>query len=387
MPERIILVRHGEAEHNLDHSSLLLYDNPDRKPDNLSELTELGMGQAHRAGRHVRSVLGEGATVSVVVSPFERTQQTLYCMQQELDGVHLRCVHVDPRVREQEFGNFQQRDEMQFHRATASEVGRFWYRRPTGESGADVYDRASSFWDDLLAGAGTTSLDMRFEPIERRLRSTGEADDALLVVTHGLTMRLLLMRYFGWSPQTFDAVYNPGNANVWVLKKVAGCRRYALEPDDCLPRGLPWATRQIRVVMTGEHSSGDLSSGELSGEQNIGVGKAYTVLDYLSVPQPRTSHPELVLSSLLEGHDHRLDPSREAGPTPKERADFIAKVVAGGVKLDPNLVERMDWWCGKISAKGAELRTDIAAERTVRRVVLNSPTGRRVSKTEWTSSE
>ena len=40
----------------------------------------------------------------------------------------------------------------------------------------------------------------------RRASEQRRADDALLVVTHGLTMRLLLMRYFNWSPQTFDAV-------------------------------------------------------------------------------------------------------------------------------------------------------------------------------------
>ena len=129
---------------------------------------------------------------------------------------------------------------MAFHRETASEVGRFWYRRPTGESGADVYDRASSFWDDVLTGLGTPNPMEAYEVPETRKGWVGKSDDALLVVTHGLTMRLLvasrrsnprsrelsnsrgclspagarpapmqLMRYFQWSPQTFDAVYNP----------------------------------------------------------------------------------------------------------------------------------------------------------------------------------
>jgi cation transport regulator ChaC len=35
----------------------------------------------------------------------------------------------------------------------------------------------------------------------------GGRDDALVIVTHGLTMRILLMSYFQWSPQTFDAVW------------------------------------------------------------------------------------------------------------------------------------------------------------------------------------
>ena len=89
------------------------------------------------------------------------------------------------------------------------QVGRFYYRRPTGESGADVYDRAATFWDSLLRNA-LNPKDM-FLPTSQM----PQTDDALLVVTHGLTMRLLLMRYFAWSAQTFDAVYNPGNCDSW----------------------------------------------------------------------------------------------------------------------------------------------------------------------------
>jgi broad specificity phosphatase PhoE len=151
---RIIFVRHGQAEHNLEGGAILQEDNPNRKPDNLSELTPLGRAQACAAGSRIRTLLGDEAIVSVVVSPFERTQQTLYCMQQTLGQVRVRRVDVDPRVREQEFGNFQVAEDMQRHREYSSEVGRFYYRRPTGESGADVYDRASSFWESFFSGAG-----------------------------------------------------------------------------------------------------------------------------------------------------------------------------------------------------------------------------------------
>ena len=63
---------------------ILHEDNPNRKADNLCELTKLGQRQGREAGRRVRQLLGDGARISAVVSPFERTQQTLYCMQQEL---------------------------------------------------------------------------------------------------------------------------------------------------------------------------------------------------------------------------------------------------------------------------------------------------------------
>ena len=239
-PRKIICIRHGEAQHNPEGAALLQEDNPNRKPDNLSELTPRGREQARAAGHRLCRLLGGAGTVSAVVSPFERTQQTLYALQQNLGDVRVRCVHVDPRVREQEFGNFQVAEDMPRHKQTANEVGRFYYRRPTGESGADVYDRAASFWDSLLSGA------FNMQDLCRRRRAG--PDDALLVVTHGRTMRLLLMRYFNWAPQTFDAVYNPGNCDFWGLVKDEARRAYRLEPADCSPPGVPWATRQVRGV-------------------------------------------------------------------------------------------------------------------------------------------
>ena len=268
MPEVIILLRHGEAEHNTDIEKLQ-YENPDRKPDNLCELTAKGRTQAQAAGEHIQRVLGDKpCRLSVIVSPFERTLQTLNCVQQRLaETTHIGAVHVDPRVREQEFGNYQVKDEMSRHKKDASEVGRFWYRRPTGESGADVYDRVTTLWDSIFSGYHTHYGAYFKTP------DPSERNDALLIVTHGLTMRVrlaqtkaapnhpssqqtapslrpastqvLLMRYFHWSPQTFDAVYNAGNCDTWVLRKQPGTRSYALSPTDSSPPRLPWATRQV----------------------------------------------------------------------------------------------------------------------------------------------
>ena len=344
MPERILLLRHGEAEHNVHGAELLLADCPDRKPDNLCELTRVGQSQARAAGQRIAEILGEGSEISVVVSPFERAQQTLYCVQQMLGRgkVRVRRVHIDPRVREQEFGNFQVAEDMPRHKQTANEVGRFYYRRPTGESGADVYDRAASFWDSLLGGS------FNVQDLFRRRRAG--PDDALLVVTHGLTMRLLMMRYFNWSPQTFDAVYNPGNCDFWVLVKDEARRAYRLEPADCSPPCTPWATRQVRVV---RHAGAGLEAQD------------YTLVDYLALPQPRTSHLEAALQSLVPGHGHHLNPSRLASP--EEREAFIKAQLTKVEPIEPSTVHSIDWWCGKISEEGVGLRMDKSL--TMRRTV------------------
>ena len=335
LPRKIIFLRHGEAQHNLEGAAILQEDNPNRKPDNLSELTPRGREQARAAGHRLRRLLGGGGTISAVVSPFERTQQTLYALQQNLGDVRVRRVHVDPRVREQEFGNFQVAEDMPRHKQTAEEVGRFYYRRPTGESGADVYDRAASFWDSLLGG----SFDV--QDLFRRRRAG--PDDALLVVTHGLTMRLLLMRYFSWSVDTVDSVYNPANCDTWVLKKRPGARVYDLAPDECHPPRLPWASRRVRIVRRGDDEAAEAAEGECG----TCVGEPFTIVDYLAIPPPRTSHTAEALERAIPGHAN-LDPNRVPGAP--------EKALASVQPLAPESVAYIDWWSGKVSLAGLNMR-------------------------------
>jgi broad specificity phosphatase PhoE len=77
----------------------------------------------------------------------------------------------------------------------------FYYRLPDGESGADVYDRASTFLETLF-----------------RDFSKPDFPDNALIVTHGMTMRIFLMRWFHWSVEYFERVRNPHNAEVVVME-------------------------------------------------------------------------------------------------------------------------------------------------------------------------
>ena len=205
-----------------------------------------------------------------------------------------------------------------------------------------MYDRAATFWESVLDG--------HLSPKDRFSREKPSPDDALVVVTHGLTMRLLLMRYFQWSPQTFDAVYNPGNADMWVLTKRDATRSYALEPSECSPPRMPWATRQIYLVVRGRDGSLER--------------QPYTLVDYLSLPQPRSSNPDAALKQLIRGHGHPLDPCRcEERASIDGRARFIDSVMARVETVEREHFESVDWWCGRISEQGKKLRTDNQALR------------------------
>jgi hypothetical protein len=44
----------------------------------------------------------------------------------------------------------------------------------------------------------------------QHLRSGNRHCDNYVLVTHGLTMRLICMRYLRWSVEQFEEVWNPG---------------------------------------------------------------------------------------------------------------------------------------------------------------------------------
>jgi hypothetical protein len=72
-----------------------------------------------------------------------------------------------------------------------SQFSTFYYRIPNGESASDVYDRVSSFNESLW-------------------RSFAEPDfpSVCIIVTHGLTTRVFLMRWYRWTPEYFEDLRN-----------------------------------------------------------------------------------------------------------------------------------------------------------------------------------
>lgn len=99
-PERIILVRHGESLGNTDkvHFS--------NTPDSQIELTDRGYAQAAVAGMKLRKLVGN-ETVRFFHSPYMRTRQTLSAILKANFIGQAVQVSSEPRLREQDFGNFQ----------------------------------------------------------------------------------------------------------------------------------------------------------------------------------------------------------------------------------------------------------------------------------------
>ncbi|HEX9226459.1 MAG TPA: histidine phosphatase family protein [Arthrobacter sp.] len=189
-PGKIIMIRHGQSAANADTS---IYN---RVPDYRIPLTELGVQQARAAGEEVRRLL-DGRQACVYVSPYLRAYQTLEALNL---GPLIERVIEEPRLREQDWANFQIAGEIEDQKELRNAYGHFFYRFREGESGSDVYDRISSFMETLY----------------RHWSKPSYAPNALFV-THGLTMRLFCMRWFHWSVEYFESLNNPDNAEVRTL--------------------------------------------------------------------------------------------------------------------------------------------------------------------------
>lgn len=78
-PKRIILVRHGESEANVNNN---LYSNT---PDWLIHLTEKGRNQAREVGKKIKELVGD-EPVYFYYSPFTRTRETFECISESFGG-------------------------------------------------------------------------------------------------------------------------------------------------------------------------------------------------------------------------------------------------------------------------------------------------------------
>jgi broad specificity phosphatase PhoE len=202
-PNRIILVRHGESEGNIDRNTYAV------KPDFKLMLTEEGKQQASEAGEKLRKITGD-ESIMFYVSPLWRTRMTFECIAQHYD-VSIIKWKEDPRLREQEWGHFRDLKANIQIDDERNKFGTFYYRIKDGESCADVYDRISDFMHSMYRD---------FEKLD--------FPSNVVLITHGMTLRLFLMRWFRWTVEEFETLRNPKNADIIVMELDKISNKYKL---------------------------------------------------------------------------------------------------------------------------------------------------------------
>jgi broad specificity phosphatase PhoE len=196
-PKLIFLFRHGQSEGNVSKD---IYAT---KPDYALELTDWGKQQALAAGEKMATVMEQHGIdrvnpIQFYISPFWRTRQTYIQISKTFPNRHF---YEDPRLREQEWGHLRDDSLTKKLEEYRDNYGHFYYRFNDGESCADVYDRISTFLETLF-----------------RDFKKDDFPEVAAIVSHGMTLRVLLMRWFHLSVEEFELLANPANAEFHVLK-------------------------------------------------------------------------------------------------------------------------------------------------------------------------
>ncbi|KAI9373726.1 histidine phosphatase superfamily [Aspergillus egyptiacus] len=215
-PRMIILIRHAQSEGNKNreiHQTI---------PDHRVKLTPEGHRQALEAGTRLRALLRPDDTIHFFTSPYRRTRETTEGILNSLTADtpspspfprHMIKVYEEPRLREQDFGNFQpcsaEMERMWLERA---DYGHFFYRIPNGESAADAYDRVSGFNESMW-----------------RLFAEKDFASVCVLVTHGLMTRVFLMKWYHWSVEYFEDLRNIDHCEFVIMKLNEDSGKYALQ--------------------------------------------------------------------------------------------------------------------------------------------------------------
>eukprot|EP00195_Chlamydomonas_chlamydogama_P012286 CAMPEP_0202901526 /NCGR_PEP_ID=MMETSP1392-20130828/14302_1 /ASSEMBLY_ACC=CAM_ASM_000868 /TAXON_ID=225041 /ORGANISM="Chlamydomonas chlamydogama, Strain SAG 11-48b" /LENGTH=410 /DNA_ID=CAMNT_0049588099 /DNA_START=245 /DNA_END=1477 /DNA_ORIENTATION=- len=203
LPDRIILVRHAESEGNVSNLAYTTI------PDSQIPLTARGHEQARKAGMKLRKYIeqknDQNYKLFFYTSPYKRSLQTYESISSAFAQTNITGVQEEVQLREQDFGNFQDAAGKEREKTERLRFGRFFYRFPNGESGADVYDRITIFEDHMIRDINAG----RFG-----------SNSNLVLVTHGLALRVFLMRWFHWTLAQYLCVHNPPNAEPLILERV-----------------------------------------------------------------------------------------------------------------------------------------------------------------------
>lgn len=261
MKQMIILIRHAQSEGNKNREIHQFI------PDHRVKLTPDGWQQAEEAGRRLRSMLKPDDTLQFFTSPYRRTRETTEGILKTLTEDdptpspfprHTITVYEEPRLREQDFGNFQPcSTEMERMWQERADYGHFFYRIPNGESAADAYDRVSGFNESLW-----------------RQFSEKDFPSVCVIVTHGLMTRVFLMKWYHWSVEYFEDLRNVNHCEFIIMKQKDENGKYALD-------------NQLRTWSELKKRAAAMAGSEANGKKSI------TNAPPVSTPKPRESSPSI----------------------------------------------------------------------------------------------
>jgi broad specificity phosphatase PhoE len=196
----IYLIRHGEAEHNVDKTVMA------HTHDSQHSLTELGHKQAQVTAEFFKTIVSPKTVL--YSSPYLRTMQTAQAIHSALpEGVPF---FENPLIREWELGNlYDFSDRTPEKKKEFKAAGQFYFRFQNGESLADVYLRATMFMNTVV------------ERVKQQQRY-----DNVVIVTHAAFIHMLLTFLMNWPIEDLKNFKPVENASVIKINEVNGDYQY-----------------------------------------------------------------------------------------------------------------------------------------------------------------
>lgn len=198
---KLFLIRHGESIQNTKENYKI------GLPDHKVYLSKKGEQQVIKTGEFLKKYVDENKidlNKSVLwISPYERTRQTARLIN---DSLNIQKVKEDITLIEQRYGLFSDKEielikqmypeEFKFYDNYYQNDGKFYAKLPQGESPFDVSLRTKQFIDTIFR----------------------DDEDTLFVVSHGTTIKTIIMNWFHYSPEWFNNEPNIENASVRLIE-------------------------------------------------------------------------------------------------------------------------------------------------------------------------
>ena len=198
---KIFLIRHGESMQNTkENYSIGL-------PDHKVYLTDNGKIEASLAGEFLLSYINNNnidLSNSVMwVSPYTRTRETARIINEKIG---INKVKEDVTLIEQQYGLFSDKEietikkmypeQFAFYDNYYKNDGKFYAKFPQGESPFDVALRTKQFINTIYR----------------------DKEDVLFVVSHGTTIKTIVMNFFHYSPEWYSCEPTPGNCSIRLIE-------------------------------------------------------------------------------------------------------------------------------------------------------------------------
>lgn len=182
------MIRHGEAEHNVDRTVMA------HTHDSKHSLTKLGQNQVQKTAEFMKTIVNEKTVM--YSSPYLRTIQTARAIHSLLPKQV--PFYENPLLREWELGNlYDFTNRPPELKKEFKAAGIFYFRHPNGESLADVYLRATMFMNTVV------------ERVKKQQRY-----ENVVIVTHAAFMHMLLAFLLNWPVEDLTNFKPVENASV-----------------------------------------------------------------------------------------------------------------------------------------------------------------------------